>query len=119
MRQIKNSSMRISALTPLDQDQNGDSMRIPLIERDLPNYTRGEEIFHMVSHIAGGVFAFVALLLCVIKSSLGGDGWAIASSVVYGVTMIVLYCLSSVYHGLKPSLGKRYCRCWITARSIS
>jgi hemolysin III len=88
-------------------NQNGDCMRIPLIERNLPNYTKGEEIFHMVSHIAGGVFAFVALLLCVIKSALGGDGWAIAASVVYGVTMIVLYCLSSVYHGLKPSLGKR------------
>ncbi len=82
-------------------------MRIPLIERNLPGYTRGEEIFHMVSHIAGGVFAFVALLLCVVKSALGTSAWAIASSIVYGVTMIVLYCLSSVYHGLKPSLGKK------------
>ena len=36
-------------------------MRIPLNERNLPSYTRGEEIFHMVSHIAGGVFAFAAL----------------------------------------------------------
>ncbi len=82
-------------------------MRIPLTDRLLPNYSRGEEIFHMVSHIAGGVFAFVALLLCVIKSALGGSAWAISASVVYGVTMIVLYCLSSVYHGLKPSLGKK------------
>ena len=71
-------------------------MRIPLTNRLLPNYTRAEEIFHMVSHIAGGVFAFVALLLCVIKSSLGGDFTAIASSIVYGVTMIVLYCMSSI-----------------------
>ncbi|MEZ4628489.1 MAG: hemolysin III family protein [Eubacteriales bacterium] len=46
-------------------------------------------------------------MLCVIKSALGGDAWAISASVVYGVTMIVLYCLSSVYHGLKPSLGKK------------
>ena len=82
-------------------------MRIPITDRLLPNYSRGEEIFHMVSHIAGGVFAFVALLMCVIRSALSGNGWAIASSVVYGVTMIVLYCLSSVYHGLKPSLGKK------------
>ena len=82
-------------------------MRIRLTDRLLPDYSRGEEIFHMVSHIAGGVFAFVALLLCVIKSALGGSAWAIASSVVYGITMIVLYCLSSIYHGLKPSLGKK------------
>ena len=82
-------------------------MRIPLTDRLLPNYTRAEEIFHMVSHITGGVFAFVALLLCVIKAALGGDFTAIATSVVYGVTMIVLYCMSSIYHGLKPSLGKK------------
>ena len=82
-------------------------MRIPLTERTLPNYTKGEEIFHMVSHIAGGVLAFVALLLCVIKSALGGNPWAIVTSVVYGFTMIVLYCMSSIYHGLKPSLGKK------------
>ena len=82
-------------------------MRIPLNERNLPSYTRGEEIFHMVSHIAGGVFAFVALLLCVIKASRGGNAMAIVTSTVYGITMIVLYCMSSIYHGLKPSLGKK------------
>lgn len=82
-------------------------MRIPLTDRLLPDYSRGEEIFHMASHIAGGVFAFTALLMCVIRSALGGNAWAIVSSIVYGVTMIVLYCLSSVYHGLKPSLGKK------------
>ena len=82
-------------------------MRIPLIERNLPSYTRGEEIFHMVSHIAGGAFAVLALVLCVVKAALGGSAVAIVTSAVYGVTMIVLYCMSSIYHGLKPSLGKK------------
>jgi hemolysin III len=82
-------------------------MRIPLSERNLPSYTRGEEIFHMVSHIAGGAFAVIALVLCVIKAAIGGSAIAIVTSVVYGVTMIVLYCMSSIYHGLKPSLGKK------------
>ena len=82
-------------------------MRIPLNERNLPSYTRGEEIFHMVSHIAGGVFAFAALLLCVIKAALYDSAMAIVTSIIYGITMIVLYCMSSIYHGLKPSLGKK------------
>ena len=82
-------------------------MRIPLIERNLPSYTRGEEIFHMVSHIAGGAFAVLALVLCVVKAAIGGSAVAIVTSIVYGVTMIVLYCMSSIYHGLKPSLGKK------------
>ena len=82
-------------------------MRIPLNERNLPSYTRGEEIFHMVSHIAGGVFAFAALLLCVVKAALYDSAMAIVTSIIYGITMIVLYCMSSIYHGLKPSLGKK------------
>jgi len=82
-------------------------MRIPLVNRRLPDYTRGEEIFNMVSHIAGGAFAILAAIFCVVKAALGGGAWAIATSAVYGVTMIVLYCMSSIYHGLRPSLGKK------------
>jgi len=82
-------------------------MRIPLIDRLLPDYTRGEELFNMISHIAGGAFAIVALVLCVVKAALAGSAWAIVSASVYGVTMVVLYCMSSIYHGLKPSLGKK------------
>lgn len=82
-------------------------MRIPLVNRRLPDYTRGEEIFNMVSHIAGGAFAILAAIFCVVKAALGGSAWAIATSAVYGVTMIVLYCMSSIYHGLRPSLGKK------------
>ena len=82
-------------------------MRIPLNERRLPDYTRGEERFNMISHIVGGAFAILAMVFCVVKAIIGANGWAIASSAVYGVTMIVLYCMSSVYHGLRPSLGKK------------
>lgn len=82
-------------------------MRTPLVNRRLPDYTRGEEIFNMVSHIAGGAFAILAAIFCVVKAALGGGAWAIATSAVYGVTMIVLYCMSSIYHGLRPSLGKK------------
>lgn len=82
-------------------------MRIPLTDRRLPDYMRGEETFHMVSHIAGGAFAVIALVLCVVKASLGGSAWAIVSAAIYGVTMAVLYSISSIYHGLRPSLGKK------------
>lgn len=78
-----------------------------LADRELPNYTRGEEIFNMVSHITGGALGVAALVLCVIKAAISGNAWAIVSSSIYGFTMVVLYCLSSVYHGLRPSLGKK------------
>ncbi len=81
--------------------------RTPLSQRKLPDYTRGEEIFNSVSHIVGGGFGVIALVSCVIISSAHGDVWAIVGSAIYGVSMIALYTMSAVYHGLKPGMGKK------------
>lgn len=82
-------------------------MRIRLSERKLPEYTRGEELFNMISHIAGGALAVTTLVLCVVKSVLAGRVAGIVSSAVYGGCMLLMYCMSSIYHGLRPSLGKK------------
>ncbi len=74
--------------------------RTPLCNRSLPDYTRGEEIFNMVTHIVGGALGVAVLVLCVVKSALLGDAWAVVGSAVYGASMILLYTVSSVYHGL-------------------
>lgn len=81
--------------------------RTKLKDRLLPNYTRGEEIFNMVSHIVGGAVGIAALVLCVVKSALKGDVPSVLSSIVYGCSMIFLYTMSSVYHGLKPPMAKK------------
>ena len=81
--------------------------RTKLSDRELPTYTKGEEIFNMVSHIVGGGFGVVALIACVLVACLHGDVWGIVGSAVYGVSMIALYTMSSVYHGLKVSMGKK------------
>ena len=76
--------------------------RTKLSDRILPTYTRGEEIFNMTSHIVGGAFGIVALVLCVIFAAIHRDGYAVVSSAIYGCSMILLYTMSSIYHGLKP-----------------
>jgi len=81
--------------------------RTKLKDRILPTYTRGEEIFNMVSHIVGGAFGIVALVLSVVVSALHGNPWAVASSAVYGASMVCLYTMSSVYHGLNVNMGKK------------
>ena len=77
-------------------------VRTKLKDRVLPNYTKGEEIFNMTSHIVGGSFGIVALVLCIVFSAIHHNGYAVVSSTIYGITMIVLYTMSSIYHGLKP-----------------
>ncbi len=81
--------------------------RTKLKDRELPDYTRGEEIMNMVTHIAGGGLAIIMLTLCLIFSVIKGDMWRIISCTIYGATMVLLYTVSSTYHGLKKSTGKK------------
>ncbi len=81
--------------------------RIPLKDRTLPRYTRGEEIFNMVSHIVGGAFGVGALLACILTAAWHNNVWGIASGAFYGISMIAVYTISSVYHGLKPATAKK------------
>ena len=77
--------------------------RVKLADRVLPTYSKGEEIFNMVSHIIGGALGVVALVLCVIFSALHNNVYGVIASSIYGTSLILLYTMSSIYHGLKPT----------------
>ena len=76
--------------------------RTKLSDRILPTYTKGEEIFNMTSHIVGGALGVVATVLCVVFAAIHGNGYGVVSGAIYGTTMIILYTMSSIYHGLNP-----------------
>ena len=81
--------------------------RTKLKDRILPSYTKGEEIFNMTSHIVGAVLGIVATVLCIVFAAVHGNGYGVVSGSVYGVTMMMLYTMSSIYHGLKPELNAK------------
>ncbi len=81
--------------------------RTPINERMLPDYTKGEEIFNMVSHGIGALFGIYVLVSCVIKAAGHDSVWGVVSGAIYGASMIVLYGVSSVYHGLGRNTGKK------------
>lgn len=81
--------------------------RTKLKDRQLPDYTKGEEIFNMVTHIVGGGMGIIGTALCVIIGAIHKDVWSIVSGAVFGLTMIVLYTMSSIYHGLRPNTAKK------------
>ena len=86
----------------------GDFMtRTKLMDRTLPDYTRAEEIFNMVTHIVGGAFGIVVLVMCVLRASFMGNVWGVVSGAIYGASMIILYTMSSIYHGLVPEYAKK------------
>ncbi len=81
--------------------------RTPLRERMLPNYTRGEELMNMITHIVGGALGIAVLLSCVIKAALDDNFYGILSCTIYGTTFITMFTISSVYHGLNAGMGKK------------
>ena len=76
--------------------------RTKIKDRVLPTYSKGEEIFNMTSHIVGAVLGIVTTVLCIVMAALHRSTYGIVSSSIYGTTMIILYTMSSIYHGLNP-----------------
>ena len=81
--------------------------RTKLEHRALPNYTRGEELFNMVSHIVGGGLGIIALVSCITVADYHKNAWGVVSGSIYGFTLILLFAMSSIYHGMKVGLPKK------------
>ena len=80
--------------------------RTKIDDRTLPTYTRGEEVFNMTSHIVGAGLGVIALISCIIVSCKHGGGLRLLASIIYGISLILLYTISSIYHGLKTDTPK-------------
>ena len=81
--------------------------RTKLRDRLLPVYSRGEEIMNMTTHIVGGGLALTVLVTCLWKAIRSGSSLAILAALIYGMSMTLVYTMSSVYHGLRPGTGKK------------
>ena len=81
--------------------------RTKLSQRILPRYSRGEEIMNTATHIAGGGLAVFAAVACLMKAVWSGSAMAVVSVAIYGLSMILVYTISSIYHGLPVGTGKK------------
>ena len=79
--------------------------RIKLQDRILPNYTIGEEIFNAISHGAGILLGIAVSILCILKTA--GNDFPFWGSLIYGLSMIILYTFSTLYHSLRPGTSKK------------
>ena len=81
--------------------------RTKLSDRCLPRYTRGEERMNTITHIVGAVLALAALVLCVTRAARSGSLWGVLTSILYGASMLMMFSISSIYHGLRPGMAKK------------
>lgn len=61
---------------------------------------RGER-FNGYSHLAGAILAAAGMAVLVTSSALHHDAWKVASSIIYGTTLVLLYTISTLYHSLR------------------
>lgn len=81
--------------------------RIKLADRVLPSYTKGEEVFNMVTHILGVALGIVGAVMCPVFAASQGNVYGVVSGAIFGFSMILLYTMSSIYHGLSPKLKSK------------
>ena len=73
----------------------------------LPVYSKTEEILNSVSHGIGALLGVVFLVLGLIKSTVANNT---AGAVVFGVSTILLYTCSTLYHSLPKGNAKKAMR---------
>lgn len=62
------------------------------------DYTLGEEIANSITHGVGIGLSVAALTLLIVYGVRSGDGWRLASAIVYGITLVLEYTASTLYH---------------------
>lgn len=74
----------------------------------IPSYTLAEELINSISHGVGAGLSIAALVLLVVRSTtLVG----LLTSLVYAISLIILYTISCIYHALSPRvMGKKVLR---------
>src|SRR6185312_2603333 len=72
----------------------------------LPRYRRGDEFASSLLHGLGIVLSIGGLAVLVTFAALRGDARAVTASAVYGVTLILLYTASTLYHAIPNVTAK-------------
>ena len=60
--------------------------------------------------MAGGGLAIAGFVIGLVIACIFSDGYGIASMLVYGISMIIMYSMSAIYHFLHTNLAKKIFR---------
>lgn len=79
-------------------------------EVKIPKYSLAEELLNSISHGLGAVFGIIATILMLVKTIPTGDPFKMVSSIVYGLSLTILFTISCVYHALAKNKAKKVLR---------
>lgn len=67
----------------------------------------GEEVLNALTHGVGALLAVFGTVLLILRAKAYGSLLNVVSVTIFGVSMILLYLISCLYHALPPSKGKQ------------
>ena len=76
----------------------------------LPSYTLSEELINSISHGIGTGLSITALVLCVVRAAVHGNAWGVVSGSIYGASLVMLYCMSTLYHAITNRTARKVFR---------
>jgi hemolysin III len=76
----------------------------------LPRYGFGDELASSVIHGIGIVLSIAGLAVLVMHASSHGTGSDVLASAVYGISLIMLYTASTLYHSIRAESARRVLR---------
>ncbi len=75
--------------------------------RNVREYTLGEEIANSVSHGLGALLAVAAIPVLVVRALDDGSGVYLFAALVYTLTMLLEYTMSTLYHAIAVERAKK------------
>ena len=79
-------------------------------DRTPTTYTRGEELANVWTHGIGAALSVAGLAVLGTITALRGDAWRVTETVIFGVTLVLLYTSSTLYHLIRDEPLKRLLR---------
>lgn len=76
-------------------------------EKTVRPYTVMEEVCNCSVHGLGIILSVAALVILATFSGLYGNAWSIVSTVIFGVSLIIMYTASTLYHAITNPSAKR------------
>ena len=68
--------------------------------------TIGEEIASALTHGVGAAAALAGGAVLITLAALYGDGWQLSAAIVFGITLLLLYVASTLYHAIQHPVMK-------------
>ena len=81
---------------------------VPRKKKVVRAYSVGEEIANSIVHGVGVLLSIVGLTILAVFGALSGDPWKLASGIVYGVSLVLEYAASTLYHSFPWERVKHY-----------